>query len=109
MNQHSKPTPKLSRNRRGAHTEPSRLEQIEDAMHRLTKKVGKLNRERKDMKTDYDSELAALQETRAAFAAELAELKKIRAAFEGEVKKMGEQVEMMAGDDDDAKTPPDPD
>ena len=98
MNEHSKPTPKLSRNRRGAHTEPSRLEQIEDAMHRLTKKVGKLNRERKDMKVDYDSELAALQETRAALAAELAELKKIRAAFEGEVKKMRKQVEMMTGE-----------
>ncbi len=108
MNEHSKPSPKPGRNRRGTHSEPSRLEQIEDALHRLSKKVGKLNRERKDMKVDYESELAALKETRAALAAEVTALRKIRAALEGEVGKMGEQVEAMAGDDDpDKRDPPD--
>ena len=111
MSERKKPSLTIGLSRRGAHTEPSRLDQVEDAMHRLTKKVGKLNRERKDMKDDYDRELAALQETRAALAAELAELQKIRVAFEGEVKKMRKRVRMLGEDEDEDETeyePPDP-
>ena len=80
MNQHSKPTPKLSRNRRGAHTEPSRLEQIEDALHWLSKKVGKLNKEVKEQK----------------------------AIFADELNIMRKQVKMMGGDDGEEEGEPDP-
>ena len=53
------------------------------------------------MNEEFERELAALKEIRAALATELAELKKLRAAFEGDLKKMGKQVERMSGEDDD--------
>ena len=101
MNEHEKSSHKPDRKRRGPHVEPSRLQQVEEAIHRLTKKVGKLNREQRDMRADYENELAALQETRAALADEIRELvnqaiQKTRAMVRGLVPVRLEDTGFMA-------------
>ena len=85
MNEHERSFHKPERRHRGSHVEPTRLEQVEDALHRLSKKVGKLSKAQRDMKADLERELEAFKAIRAAFATELAELKKLRAAFEGDL------------------------
>ena len=82
MNHRGRPSPKLNHVHRRVQAEPSRLEQIEGALHRLSKKVGKLNKAYKDLKANYENELAALQEAHTSLAAELAELKKHGATLE---------------------------
>ncbi len=88
MKERKDSTSGLSRNRRGGHSESSRLEQIEDALHRLIKKVGKLNRERRDIKDDYDQELAALRKTRAVLADGVSALDKFNAVYGSELANM---------------------
>ena len=54
MNDHDKLH--SDRKRRGPPTEPTRLEQVEDALHRLTKRMGKLNKEQKEIRAACENE-----------------------------------------------------
>ena len=82
MSARRKPSPTTG-HRRGPHTEPSRLEQIEDALHRLSKKVGKLSKEHKEREfTEFKNANNALA----------GELRQFKLGYYSELKSLREQV-----------------
>ena len=98
MNEREKAFHKPDRNRRGQHGQPTRLEQIEDALHRLTKKVGKLNKERKAMRDAYEQELADLKTQNATLAEEL---EQVKAAQAKKHEKLNKWFKMLAAGEDE--------
>ncbi len=108
MNEHEKSSHMPDRHRRGPHAEPTRLEQVEDALHRLSKRVGKLNKEQKDMKTDFEGEIDALKRIRSALAREVEELQMVKEQLRKELVKIRKDFKELTGDDDEEGTEYDP-